>query len=289
MRYAPFGDNVLLYFYLKSSVNFVNTTVNSIHTGQGSPAILVHGLAASLHDWDVLRPELAARGYAVHAPDLLGHGESAKPNNLEQYTGDSVFAHLTEWISTLSLEKPAILVGHSLGGYMALRYTLEFPKRVRALVLVNPFYTPAQLPSALRFFLRRPLLNTSLIERTPYWLFRLIIDVSSLQFGGGLENLHSLPEEVRTQTALDYKRAAPGIYNIPRMLRDLTPNLGQITQRTLVIWGARDQTIDPKTFPALVDMLPNARSEIMPVCGHVPHQCHAKEFNEKVFEFLNSL
>jgi pimeloyl-ACP methyl ester carboxylesterase len=208
---------------------------------------------------------------------------------LDHYTSDSVFTHMRDWIEMLSLDEPAILIGHSLGGYLSLQYALHYPERVRALVLVNPFYTQSQLPPMLRFFLRRPLLNTNLIERTPYWLFRLVIDVTSLQFGNSNEKLHSLPESVRIQTAIDYKRAAPGIYNIPRTLRDLAPELPRITQLALVIWGARDQTINPKTFPFLVKTLPNARSEIMPVCGHVPHQCHSKEFNAKVFEFLNSL
>jgi pimeloyl-ACP methyl ester carboxylesterase len=271
------------------SKKIVNSVVNNVNMGSGAPAILIHGLAASLHDWDSLLPGLAAHGYAGYAPDLLGHGESAKPTDLDEYSDDSIFAHLAGWVDTLSLQEPAILIGHSLGGYMSLRYALEFPERVRALVLVNPFYTLQQLPPTLRFFLRRPLLNTSLIERTPYWLFRLIIDVSSLQFGGGLENLHTLPENVRIQTALDYKRAAPGIYNIPRTLRDLAPSLGRVTHPSLVIWGARDQTIDPKTFTALVEKLPNARSEIMPICGHVPHQCHSVEFNNKVFDFLSSV
>lgn len=263
--------------------------VNSVRAGEGPPIILVHGLAASLHDWDALLPELAECGYAGYALDLLGHGESAKPHQLDQYTSDSIFAHLYDWIASLMLDEPAILIGHSLGGYLSLQYALRYPERVRALVLVNPFYTLGQLPPILRFFLRRPLFNTSLIERTPYWLFRVIIDVTSLQFGNSQDSLHSLPQEVRIQTALDYKRAAAGVYNIPRTLHDLTPDLHRITQPALVIWGARDQTIDPRTFPLLVEQLPNARGEIMPVCGHVPHQCHSHEFNKKVFEFLNSL
>ncbi len=208
---------------------------------------------------------------------------------IDRYTGDSVFAHMLAWIDSLDLEQPAILIGHSLGGYMALQFALQSPERVRALVLVNPFYTQSQLPPTLRFFLRRPLLNTALIQHTPYWLFRLMIDVTSLQFGNSNEKFHTLPERVRIQTALDYKRAAPGIYNIPRTLRDLTPELPHVTQPTLVIWGARDQTINPKTFPSLVEKMPNAHGEIMPICGHVPHQCHAKTFNAKVFDFLNSL
>jgi pimeloyl-ACP methyl ester carboxylesterase len=250
---------------------------------------MVHGLAASLHDWDTLLPELASQGYAGYALDLLGHGESDKPNQLDYYTSDSVFLHMQGWIRSLKLDEPVILIGHSLGGYLALQYTLSHPEHVRALILGNPFYTQKQLPPILRFFLRRPLLNTNLIERTPYWLFRLLIDVSSLQFGNAREKFHRIPEDVRIQTALDYKRAAPGIYNIPRTLRDLTPDLPHITQATLVIWGARDQTINPKTFPVLVEKLPNAREEVIEICGHVPHQCHPAEFNHKVFDFLDSI
>lgn len=263
--------------------------VNSVQVGKGAPVILIHGLAASLHDWDALLPELATHGYAGYALDLLGHGESAKPPKIDQYTGDAVFAHMRDWIDSLALAEPIILIGHSLGGYMALQFAAQYPERVRALVLVNPFYTQSQLPPMLRLFLRRPLLNTAIISSTPYWLFRLLVDVSSLHFGNSNEKFHTLPETVRIQTALDYKRAAPGIYNIIRTLRDLAPELPHITQPTLVIWGARDQTINPKTFPSLVEKLPNAHGKVIPICGHVPHQCHAKMFNDKVFDFLNSL
>jgi pimeloyl-ACP methyl ester carboxylesterase len=266
-----------------------NKDVNFVRAGNGAPVIMVHGLAASLHDWDALLPALANAGYAGYALDLLGHGDSYKPPSLEVYTSDTVYEHMQIWIDSLMLEQPAVVVGHSLGGYLALRLALQYPDRVRALVLVNPFYTQEQLPPTLRFFLRRPLINTALIERTPYWLFRLLIDVSSLQFGNSNDSLHSLPEAVRIQTALDYKRAAAGIYNIPRTLQDLTPSLPRVNQPTLVIWGARDQTIDPKTFPLLVEKLPNARGEVMPICGHVPHQCHALDFIKKVFGFLDSL
>jgi pimeloyl-ACP methyl ester carboxylesterase len=267
----------------------VFSVVNSVHAGEGPPAILVHGLAASLHDWDMLLPELAAQGYAAYAADLLGHGQSAKPRKLSQYTSDTIFAHLHEWIDSLKLGEPAILIGHSLGGYLSLQYALRYPERVRALVLVNPFFSLSQLPPVFRFFLRRPQINTFFIQRTPHWLYRVIIDVTSLQFGNSRENSHNLPQGVRIQTALDYKRAAADIYNIPRTLHNLAPELGRVTQPALVIWGARDQTIDPSTFPSLVERLPNARGEIMPVCGHIPHQCHANEFHEKVFEFLDSL
>lgn len=290
--YGENSPNVMKNKFLnhnRSDERVAPTHTNFVQAGAGAPVVMVHGLAASLHDWDMLLPELVTRGYSSYAMDLLGHGQSPKPKQLEYYTSNSVFTHMRDWIDSLKLNEPIILIGHSLGGYMSLQYTLHNPDHVHALILVNPFYSQSQLPPMLRFFLRRPLLNTRVIERTPYWLFRMLIDVTSLQFGNSNEKIHKLPELVRIQTAFDHKRAAPEIYNIPRTLHELTPGLSRIPQPTLVIWGARDQTIDPKTFPSLVNSLPNARAEVMSVCGHVPHQCHAKEFNKKVFDFLNTV
>jgi pimeloyl-ACP methyl ester carboxylesterase len=263
--------------------------VNSVHAGEGAPVILVHGLAASLHDWDDLVPALAKVDYSAYALDLLGHGESLKPPHLGDYSGDTVYGHMKGWLDTLSPDQPLIMIGHSLGGYLCMRYALENPDLVRGLILVNPLYALAQLPGSLRLIFKQPLLNTAVIERTPYWLFRLLIDLSSLQFGNGNGTTHTLPEKVRQQTALDYMRAASGIYNIPRTLPKIAPDLSRLIHPVLVLWGKRDQTLDPKSFSQLVDALPNAHGESLAACGHVPHQCHPSVFNHKVMEFLRTI
>jgi 4,5:9,10-diseco-3-hydroxy-5,9,17-trioxoandrosta-1(10),2-diene-4-oate hydrolase len=266
-----------------------NIAANAIHAGVGAPVVMLHGLAASLHDWDDLLPALVQSGYSGHALDLLGHGDSMKPSNPEEYNADTVFGHMKGWLDSLKLDKAMVLIGHSLGGFFSLRYAQQYPQNVRALVLVNPFYSQEQLPAPLRLVFKQPLLNTTIIERTPYWLFRVLIDLSSLQFGKGHGNTHTLPEGVRQQTALDYKRSSPGIYNIPRTLPIAAPDLSDVTHPTLVLWGARDQTLDPDSFGRLVKHLPNAQGEALPVCGHVPHQCHATMFNEKVLRFLDTI
>lgn len=263
--------------------------VNHVRAGQGQPVIMVHGLAASLHDWDDLLPALAGAGFAGYALDLLGHGDSLKPSRLADYTTDHLYAHLRSWWDSLPLDQPAILIGHSLGGYLALRMAHEHPQRVRALVLVNPFYTLAQLPLVFRLIFKRPLLNTTFIERTPYWLFRALIDLSSLQLSRQNGEAHTLPARVRTQTARDYKRAAPGIYNLPRLMPVVQPDLSTIHHPVLVVWGQRDQTLSGASFPRLVASLPNASGYPLPECGHVPHQCHAARFNRLVLEYLTRL
>lgn len=263
--------------------------VNAVVQGRGKPVVLVHGLAASLHDWDFLLPELIARGYQACALDLLGHGESEKPANVEEYTVERVFQHLYAWIESLNLDDPPVLIGHSLGAYCCLELALRYPHKVRGLVLVNPFYDFLQLPFLLRYFLRHNLIRPRLIEKTPYWLFRIMVDLSSLRLSGLVPGSHELAEAVRRQTAVDYKRAAGGIYHLPSTIRNLQSDLRGLEIPTLVIWGERDQTLTPRSFRALVESLPKAQGEVIPTCGHIPHQCHPEKFNRFVISFLDML
>ena len=177
-----------------------------------------------------------------------------------------------------------------MGGGLSLQYALRYPERVRALGLVNPFHNIHQLPLILRIAYRRKLINTMLMERTPYRLFRLMVDVTSFNYSVGQRKVHSLPQHIRHQTALDYTRASSGIYNIPRTLPDLTLDLQRIQQPTLLVWGSRDPTLAPEFFRDIEKTLPNVvASHTMPICGHVPHQCHPERFNPYVMKFLNSL
>jgi pimeloyl-ACP methyl ester carboxylesterase len=258
--------------------------VNYVSQGEGAPVLCIHGLAASLYDWNDLLPALANAGFAAYALDLLGHGKSYKPTKMEDYSADSVFDHMTAWMKSLPLDEPAVLVGHSLGGYLALAYALLSQRDVRALVLVDPFYTLDQLPLFLRARYRSPLLTAEVIDLTPEWVVRLVIDLTSLSIRNGF----MMSKAARAQTAADYKRAAPGIFNIPHTIQNLGPRLPEITVPTLVIWGARDQTLAPRTFARLVEAIPGARSAVLDD-GHVPHQTRPQEFNSVVLDFLKGL
>ena len=129
--------------------NFIPTTANDVRQGSGTPVILIHGIAASLHDWDDLIPILAEHGYAAYALDLLGHGDSPRLDS-RAYQMDWIFEHFVNWMKSLRLSEPAILIGHSLGGHVALEYARRVSAWTRGLVLVNPFYSPSQLHLLLR-------------------------------------------------------------------------------------------------------------------------------------------
>lgn len=271
---------------MKSTTNdfTVPAAVNFVRQGSGVPVVMIHGVAASLHDWDDLIPELTREGYASYALDLLGHGDSPKPKS-RAYRIEWLFEHFLRWITSLRLTEPAVLIGHSLGGYIALEYARRFSAWTRGLVLVNPFYSRLQLPPLLRRSYSNRNLRGVIAEKTPQWMFRAIVDVTSRAMGHSAGALHSLPEHIRAQTALDYTRTAPGVYSIPSLLADLTEYLPSISVPTLVVWGDRDQTLAPSSFPKLVEAMPRAEGRSIRA-GHVPHQSNAEEFNSAVLDFL---
>src|SRR4051812_49845897 len=101
--------------------------------GSGPPVVLVHGMVNSSRHWQPVAERLAER-YTVIAPDLVGHGDSATPR------GDySLGAHATvirDLLSALGIER-ATMVGHSLGGGVAMVFFWQFPERVERLALVS--------------------------------------------------------------------------------------------------------------------------------------------------------
>jgi len=259
-----------------------------MQAGEGTPVIMIHGIAASLHDWDHLSPVLVQYGYASYALDLLGHGDSPKLDS-RAYHIDWVFDHFVNWMTSLRLTEPAIIIGHSLGGYLALEYARRFSIWTRSLILVNPFYSRSQLPRLLRRSYSHRNLRGLVVGKTPEWLFRVVVDMTSVAMGRNAGSVvHSLPERIRAQTALDYVRTAAGVYNIPSTMHDLTAYFPSITIPTLAVWGDRDGTLAPKSFLDLVNKMPRAIGMSIRA-GHVPHQSNAGEFNEMVLGFVKNL
>jgi pimeloyl-ACP methyl ester carboxylesterase len=265
----------------------IPTVANYVSQGNGTPVILIHGMAASLHDWDDLTQVLTANGYSTYAVDLLGHGDSPKLES-RAYQMDWIFEHFFAWMKSLRLTEPAILIGHSMGAHVALEYARRVSAWTRGLILVAPFYSRSQLPFVLRNAYGRPNLTEFIVERTPAWLFRLVVEMSSVAIGHGVGALRSLPQRARLQTVQDYKRTAPGIYHVPNVITDMDGQLHEINTPALVVWGDRDKTLSPSSFPRLVEALPRGRGEMLRA-GHVLHQTHADEFHQVVLKFLEEL
>ncbi len=245
---------------------------------QGLPVILIHGLGSSLRTWDFLIPALVREGCTVHALDLLGHGDSAKPPANGSYPIEAIYAHFFNWANRLGLTRPPVIVGHSMGGYLALNYALRAQKSPRSLFLLNPYYCNAQLSTAIRFSLRSPRLSQATLKIAPAWTIRKALRL--LQRRG-----EKLPRPVRQQIADDFKRMDPHLLHTPHTIQDLTPQLCRLKLPIHIAWGGQDMTLAPDTFPTLCSAIPHSGHEILPG-GHVPHLSHPDEINAAIIRFL---
>jgi len=260
-------------------VSLMESRLRHIEMGAGPAVILLHGMAASSCDWAALMPALASLGYRALAVDLLGHGDSPKPEDPRAYTLKNCYQSLEAWVANLALQPPYILVGHSLGGYLCLEFALRHTQQVAALALVDPLYKVGQISPLLRLFKGRADLGAKAMEAVPLELIDRLL-------AWDLTSLAGFSPQARRQIAIDYKRASPNILHFTQDIQDLTPSLGQIHSPILVVWGERDLTLRPASFPVLVARLPNATGHSLPRSGHQPHIGQPVRVNRMILDFL---
>jgi pimeloyl-ACP methyl ester carboxylesterase len=100
----------------------------------GTPIVFVHGLGTSGESWQALMEHLRGN-HRVIALDLLGHGNSPVPDDVEEYTRDRALDDIDDVLATL--DERAVLVGHSLGGYLALAHAATRPNVAKGIVVLN--------------------------------------------------------------------------------------------------------------------------------------------------------
>ena len=107
--------------------------LHTVRAGAGPAVVFIHGMGSSSATWAACMDRLAS-AHLVVAVDLLGHGASPVPDDPDEYTRDLALADLDELLATLP---PAVLVGHSLGGYLALAHAATRPDVARGIVVLN--------------------------------------------------------------------------------------------------------------------------------------------------------
>jgi pimeloyl-ACP methyl ester carboxylesterase len=259
--------------------------------GSGPALLLLHGIANSSETWSRVLPALAER-FTVIAPDLLGHGASAAP------AGDySLGAHASgarDLLTALGHER-ATIVGHSLGGGIAMQFAYQFPERSERLVLVSSgglgrevhlLLRAAALPGAdwvLPLVASRPLLG---IGRTLGGVLRR----ARIEPAGDLEVLAhgfaSLDSPGSRQAFLHTVRSViePGGQRVSA--NDRLALAARLP--TLIVWGARDSIIPPEHGEAAHAAMPKSRLVVFSGAGHMPHADAPDRFVELLTEFCAS-
>lgn len=247
----------------------------------GLPVLLVHGWGACVYTYRYLLPALSRAGRRAIAFDLRGHGLSAKPRGAENYMTAALLGDVLEVLDTLEVEK-ADVVGHSLGGGLALQLALSAPARVCRLVLAAPVGLGRV---RLRRFAR--MMTPRVTDRfarylTPRWLTRFL-----------LHGAYGDPRRVPNDAIDEYWAPSqfPDYYRAVRALlhafswRPLTAaELARIEQPALVILGTADRLIPDAHRGAT--SLGNATVISLAGAGHLGIEECAEESNAAVIRFL---
>ena len=240
--------------------------------GDGPVLLLVHGMGGSLHNWDeVIEP--LARTHTVIAPDLPGHGTSEAGGG--DYSVGSLAASLRDLLVALGHER-ATLVGHSLGGGVAMQFSYQFPEMVERLVLVSsgglgpevsPVLRAASLPGADAF-----IAATAAVGR------RVGPTVGRALGAIGLRPNSDVAEVLRGYGTLTDPERRAAFLGTVRAVIDTRGQRVAATDRlylaeavpTLILWGERDPIIPAHHGEDAHDHIPGSRLEVFEGVGHLP-------------------
>jgi len=242
--------------------------------GSGPPVVLIHGMVNSSRHWESVALRLA-EDYTVIAPDLIGHGDSAAVRG--DYSLGAHAASIRDLLAAIGVDS-ATLVGHSLGGGVAMQFFYQFPQRTERLALVSsgglgrevsPLLRGATLPgaAALVWLAAHPRLLSAL-ERTG----------GRLQARGSSRGVY-LQAVVRALRPLEQPQARRAFLQTLRSVIDARGQRVSAVDRlyllgpvpTMIVWGERDNTIPLMHGRQAHEAIPGSRFETLPGAAHFPH------------------
>jgi pimeloyl-ACP methyl ester carboxylesterase len=251
--------------------------------------VLIHGITGSADTWAEVIPALAEE-FTVVAPDLLGHGHSAKPRG--DYSLGAYASGVRDLVAALGHDH-ATIVGHSLGGGVAMQLAYQFPERCDRLVLVSsgglgrdvhPLLRAAALPGS-EFVL--PLICATKLR-----------DAGDAVWGAlgrlGLNAGPDLDEMWRGYASLADRDAQQAFVHTLRTIVDGGGQRVNATDRlylaaevpTLLVWGKADRIIPVEHGIEAQEAIPGSRLEVFEGAGHFPHRSDPDRFTDALIDFI---
>ena len=241
--------------------------------GEGPALLLVHGIAGRAENWDPILPALA-RTHTVIAPDLPGHGISGKPPG--DYSIGALASAMRDLLVYLGHERASV-IGHSLGGGVAMQYAYMFPERCERLVLissgglgpdVSPILRAAALPGADLF-----------LTLTAGAAAKVGGPIGKALGAAGLRPNADVAEVARgfasladAETRMAFLSTLRSVIGTNGQRVDASNRLYLAAEMpTLIVWGERDPIIPASHGERAHEAMPGSRLFILPGAGHRPH------------------
>jgi 2-hydroxymuconate-semialdehyde hydrolase len=251
-----------------------------VEDGSGPPLLLLHGLNGSTFGFRLLMPHLAPH-FRTIALDLMGFGYSERPEHRDYSLGAQARL-VAGFLDALGISKASVL-GHSLGGAVAMHLSMQFPERVDRLILVSSA-TDRETRRGLRSSrLVRPLLPVVAALTVQNQRFRRISLRSACY-----DPAFMTPEVIEGYTAPTRVRGhlrALGALMVDRR-KDPPLDLTAIRQPTLIIWGAADRWLPVSHGERLLRLIPDSRMKVIEKAGHLVLEEQPEESARLLIDFL---
>ena len=256
--------------------------IRYIDSGSGIPLVFIHGFGASIYSW---RKNLdpISKYHRICAPDLPGFGYSDKPLDAD-YTIDAYAEFIIQFMDKLQIQQ-AILVGHSLGGGIALLASLKYPSRVKALILLDAEAYPITPPLMLKVA-KLPVIRSIIHRAIGEWVVRISLKRS--YYDHSLITDHLVDEYYRPFLTENGKAVAIKVLQAMDFakLKELPRRYRRIRKKTLIIWGKEDQISRIHLAHKLKKDLPNARLKIIAQSGHLVQEEKPEVVNRAILNFV---
>ncbi len=245
--------------------------------------VLIHGIGDNgMDDWAWLIPKLAER-YHVLTFDLPGFGRSQKQN--VRYSPER-YAEFVKWVIDRYAHGPVMMIGHSMGGAVALYYTATYPDDVQRLIVADVAGVLHRTPLLKHMTEYKP---DSFVAR---WFSPAIEEITR----GMIDAFQTEGTEQEIEAILAYPQARtkllkgdPGrIAGLALVHTDFGPIINRIEVPTTIIWGEHDSVAPLRTGKMLHYTLPHAELNVIPAAGHVPMTQMPSIFNRVVLKALSS-
>jgi pimeloyl-ACP methyl ester carboxylesterase len=278
-------------FMIKREITLHGHRISYRSAGAGPLVVLIHGIAGSSETWDEIVPWLTEH-HTVVAPDLLGHGASAKPRG--DYSLGACASTIRDLLDALGHERGTI-VGHSLGGGVAMQFAYQFPERTERMVLVSSGGLGREVHGILRAAALPgsewvlPFLSTAGLKKTGDGFVRFLGRVG-LRAGPDLEEIW------RGFSSLADADARQAFIHTARTVLDAKGQRATAVDRlhlaaempTLIIWGEHDPLIPVAHARSAHQSIPGSRLEIFQDAGHFPHRDDPHRFVKVLLDFTQS-
>ena len=252
-----------------------------IDEGSGPAVVLIHGIPTWGYLWSPVIPALAAR-YRVLVPDLAGFGFSDKRDQFDRSIARQA-EYLDAWMRAIGVER-ATIVGHDIGGGIALRMATLMSNRVERLCVMNTVCYDSW-PIELMLQLGHPGANRRLSGRTMSALLRRALK-SGFQSSPPATLLDGLLAPYTTDAGkLSLIRNASALNT--NLTTEITGRLTAIQMPAMILWGAEDRFQPVEYGRRLADDIPGARFEPIPKARHFVMIDRPRVVNGLLLEFLS--